>query len=126
MTPPASEWEGARLSPTCPMSRRHLALVLHGKAAGRPEVRAAVESVRADGHRVDVRVTWEAGDAVRFAKAAAAEGVDTVVAGGGDGSLNEVVSGVVEHHVENIHPRGRIEHGLADECLGELVLGRAR
>ena len=78
------------------MSRRHLALVLHGKAAGRPEVRAAVEAVRADGHRVDVRVTWEAGDAVRFAKAAAAEGVDTVVAGGGDGSLNEVVSGVVD------------------------------
>jgi lipid kinase YegS len=78
------------------MSRRHLVLVLHGKAAGRPEVRAAVEAVRNNGHRVDVRVTWEAGDAVRFAKAAAADGVDTVVAGGGDGSLNEVVSGVVD------------------------------
>ena len=76
--------------------RRHLALVLHGKAAARPEVRAAAEAVRADGHRVDVRVTWEAGDAVRLAKAAAAEGVDTVVAGGGDGTLNEVVSGVVD------------------------------
>lgn len=76
--------------------RRHLALVLHGKAAGRPEVRAAVEAVRADGHKVDVRVTWEAGDAVRLANAAAAEGVDTVVAGGGDGTLNEVVSGVVD------------------------------
>lgn len=77
-------------------ARRHLALVLHGKAAGRPEVRAAVEAVRADGHRVDVRVTWEAGDAVRMAKAAASEDVDTVVAGGGDGTLNEVVSGVVD------------------------------
>ena len=76
--------------------RRHLRLVLHGKASGRPEVRAAVEAVRADGHRVDVRLTWEAGDAVRLAKEAAADGVDTVVAGGGDGSLNEVVSGVVD------------------------------
>lgn len=76
--------------------RRFLRLVLHGKAAGRPEIRAAVEAVRADGHRVDVRVTWEAGDTQRYAKEAAAQGVDTVVAGGGDGSLNEVVSGIVD------------------------------
>ncbi len=78
------------------MSRRHLRLVLHGKAAARPEIRQAVETVRADGHRVDVRVTWEAGDSALYAKEAAAQGVDVVVAGGGDGSLNEVVSGVVD------------------------------
>lgn len=77
-------------------SRRHLRLVLHGKAAARPEIRSAVEAVRADGHRVDVRVTWEAGDSALYAKEAAAQGVDVVVAGGGDGSLNEVVSGVVD------------------------------
>lgn len=77
-------------------SRRRLRLVLHGKAAARPEVRQAVETLRADGHRVDVRVTWEAGDASRYAKEAVAEGVDIVVAGGGDGSLNEVVSGIVD------------------------------
>lgn len=77
-------------------SRRHLRLVLHGKAAARPEIRQAVETVRADGHRVDVRVTWEAGDSALYAKEAAAQGVDVIVAGGGDGSLNEVVSGVVD------------------------------
>jgi lipid kinase YegS len=76
--------------------RRHLCLVLHGKAATRPEVRKAVETVRGDGHRIDVRVTWEAGDSALYAKEAAAQGVDTVVAGGGDGSLNEVVSGIVD------------------------------
>ena len=76
--------------------RRILRLVLHGKAAGRPEVRQAVEAVRADGHQIDVRVTWEAGDTQRFAKEAVAQGVDTIVAGGGDGSLNELVSGVVD------------------------------
>lgn len=74
----------------------HLRLILHGKAAARPPIRQAVEQVRADGHRLDVRVTWEAGDAVRFAKEAAADGVDTVVAGGGDGTLNEVVSGILD------------------------------
>ena len=77
-------------------SRRHLRLVLHGKAAARPEIREAVAAVRADGHRVEVRVTWEAGDSALFAKEAAAQGVEVVVAGGGDGSLNEVVSGVVD------------------------------
>jgi lipid kinase YegS len=77
-------------------NRRHLCLVLHGKAAGRPEIREAVGTVRNDGHRIDVRVTWEAGDTQRYAKEAAAQGVDTIVAGGGDGSLNEVVSGIVD------------------------------
>lgn len=31
-------------------------VVLHGKAAMRDDVRAAVETVRARGHRIDVRV----------------------------------------------------------------------
>ncbi|MDJ0842233.1 MAG: lipid kinase YegS [Acidobacteriota bacterium] len=75
---------------------RHLRLILHGKAAGVPEIRQAVDAVRRRDHRLEVRVTWEAGDAVRFAREAAADGVDTVIAGGGDGTLNEVVSGVVD------------------------------
>ena len=74
----------------------HLRLILHGKAAGRLSVRQAVKQIRADGHRLEVRVTYEAGDSVRFAKEAAADGVDTVVAGGGDGTLNEVVSGILD------------------------------
>jgi len=77
-------------------TRRYLRLVLHGKAAGRPEIRKAVETIRKDGHKIDVRVTWEAGDSQLYAKEAAAQGVDTIIAGGGDGSLNEVVSGVVD------------------------------
>ena len=38
-------------------------LVLHGKAAKREDVRAAVRAVRDDGFHVDVHVTWEGGDA---------------------------------------------------------------
>lgn len=71
-------------------------LILHGKAAGTPEVRQAVEEIRSRGHRIEVRVTWEAGDAVRMAREAVAEGVDTLVAGGGDGTLHEVVQGVLD------------------------------
>ncbi|TXG99731.1 MAG: lipid kinase YegS [Rhodocyclaceae bacterium] len=69
-------------------------LILHGKSAQDPRVREAVRSVRADGHDVEVRVTWENGDAGRFANEAvmkAQQGrVDRIVAGGGDGTVNEV------------------------------------
>lgn len=75
---------------------RHLWLVLHGKAAVRDDVRRAVEGARRSGHRLEVRVTWEAGDGQRYARQAVEAGADTVVAGGGDGTLNEVVRGVLE------------------------------
>ena len=69
-------------------------IVLHGKAAGDPRVRTAVRVVRQAGHRVDVRVTWEPGDAARLtaeAVASLAGGENScIVAGGGDGTVNEV------------------------------------
>lgn len=70
-------------------------LVLHGKAALRDDVRAAVRAVRDEGFPVDVRVTWEGGDALRFASQAARDGVGLVIAGGGDGTVNEVVAGLL-------------------------------
>jgi lipid kinase YegS len=62
----------------------------------REDVRAAVRAVRDDGFHVDVHVTWEGGDAARFARRAANEGFGVVIAGGGDGTVNEVVSGLVD------------------------------
>lgn len=71
-----------------------VSLILHGKAAQDERVRAAVQAVRSDGHIVDVRVTWEAGDAVRFTRDAVRQArqgeVDRIIAGGGDGTVNEV------------------------------------
>ncbi len=97
------------------MSPRTACLVLHGKAAGRPEVRAAVHAVRDEGHQVEVRVTWEPGDATRFARQAAEGDFDVVVAGGGDGSLNEVAAGLVDASSAATRPAS----------LGILPLGTA-
>lgn len=74
---------------------KSIRLILHGKSSDEPELRDAVAELRNHGHDVSVRVTWEAGDAARFAREAVADGISVIVAGGGDGSLNEVINGVM-------------------------------
>jgi lipid kinase YegS len=76
------------------VSKRQLRLILNGKKAGLPTLRQAVAELRAAGHGVDVRVTWEAGDAQRFAERALKEDCDVIVAGGGDGTVNEIINGM--------------------------------
>lgn len=51
-------------------------------------------ALRADGHDIDVRVTWEDGHASVFTAEVAHE-VDVVVAAGGDGTVSEVAEALV-------------------------------
>lgn len=74
--------------------QRYLVLIVHGARAGDERLRAAVTALREAGHRIEVRVTWEHGDASRFAAEAAAAGAHAAVACGGDGTLNEVINGL--------------------------------
>jgi len=74
---------------------RTLRLVINGKAAGDPALRMAVNALRDNGISIEVRVTWEGGDAPRLAAIAARDGVDVVVAVGGDGTVSEVVGGLM-------------------------------
>lgn len=67
-------------------------LVINGKSAGDEPLREAVAAIRAQGVRLSVRVTWEHGDAERYVAEAIADGVDTIVAAGGDGTLSEVAT----------------------------------
>lgn len=67
-------------------------LIINGKAAGDEPLREAVSAMRAAGVQLSVRVTWETGDADRYVAEAIADGVDTVVAAGGDGTLSEVAT----------------------------------
>ncbi len=99
------------------MSSATVRIILHGKAAGDPRVRTAVQALRQDGHRIEVRVTWEPGDAARLTAEAVAEapgaGIDCIVAGGGDGTINEVFAAAYRA-------------GLPAGCsLGVLPLGTA-
>ena len=89
--------------------------ILHGKQAANEALREEVARLRADGIEVGVRITWEAGDAARFAHEAADERVDLVFAGGGDGTLNEVAGALA----------GRKEPAEALPALAVLPLGTA-
>jgi lipid kinase YegS len=67
-------------------------LILNGKSAGDDALRAAVATLRGQGIALDVRVTWEGGDAERYVADAIADGADTIIAAGGDGTLSEVAT----------------------------------
>ena len=92
-------------------------IILHGKAAGDAGVRTAVHALRQDGHAAEVRVTWEPGDGARLTAEAVADAdagkVSCIVAGGGDGTINEVFAAAYGV-------------GLPAQCsLGVLPLGTA-
>lgn len=58
------------------------------------------EALRAQLERFEspsIQMTTASGDATRLAREAVAEGCGTVIAAGGDGTLNEVINGVAEH-----------------------------
>ena len=78
------------------MSNLHWRLILNGKSAGDDALREAVASMRASGIALDVRVTWEAGDAKRYVAEAIADGVRTLIAAGGDGTLSEVAAALAD------------------------------
>lgn len=57
-------------------------------------LRGEVERLRASGHEVRPRLTFEGGDAVRMAREAVEWGADVVIAAGGDGTVSEVANGI--------------------------------
>jgi len=73
---------------------KKIQLILNGKAAGNDAFRTAIVQQRAVGHRIKVRVTRKEGDARRFA--AEAGDADLLIVAGGDGTLNELVHGLMD------------------------------
>jgi lipid kinase YegS len=69
--------------------------------------------MRDEGQPVEVRCTWERGDAERFAQEAVDDRIDVLVAGGGDGTLHEVVNGLMKAKTP------------AETAVGVLPLGTA-
>lgn len=90
-------------------------LILNGKSAGDDALREAVAARREAGRRLEVRVTWEDGDAARYVAEAADAGAALVIAAGGDGTLREVAAALAERPAD----------AAASPALGLVALGTA-
>ncbi|MFS2224558.1 lipid kinase YegS [Pantoea sp. B65] len=96
------------------MEKQTLTLViLNGKGAGNEQLRSAINTLRDEGHDIAVRVTWEHGDGARYVHEAVQLQAETVVAGGGDGTINEIATALVQLE------------GVSAPILGILPLGTA-
>ena len=92
---------------------KRVRLILNGKVAANDALRAGVARHRKAGHRIEARVTWEKGDARRFASEAG--NVDLLMAVGGDGTLNEVLHGLMELSYAARPPLGIVPLGTAND-----------
>ena len=98
------------------MAKKFLRLVVNGKVANSEALRAAVAQQRGLGHRVEVHVTWESGDARRFGSQP--EEADVVVAVGGDGTINEVLHGLMTLPTEARPALAVVALGTTDDFAG--------
>ena len=92
-------------------------LILNGKSAGDEPLREAVLTVRESGVPLQVRVTWESGDAARHVQEALDAGVATVIAAGGDGTLSEVATALARsgHDADALPSVGLVPMGTAND-----------
>ena len=81
-------------------------LILNGKSTDNLPLREAIMLLREEGMTIHVRVTWEKGDAARYVEEARKLGVATVIAGGGDGTINEVSTALIQCEGGVIPPEG--------------------
>ena len=93
--------------------KRKVHLFLNGKRAHNEALRRAIVEQRKVGHRIEVRVTWEKGDAQRFVSEA--HGVDLIIAAGGDGTLNETVNGLMGLSIDARPALGVVPLGTAND-----------
>lgn len=90
-------------------------LILNGKSADNEQLREAIMLLRDEGIKIHVRVTWEKGDAARFVDEARQLGVATVIAGGGDGTINEVATALIQCEGNVIPALGILPLGTAND-----------
>ncbi|WP_284703205.1 diacylglycerol kinase family protein, partial [Escherichia coli] len=59
------------------------------------ELRKAIYQLREEGHTILVRIPWETSELPTFIDEAIREGAETIIAGGGDGTINAVASALM-------------------------------
>jgi len=83
-----------------------------------------VAVMRGRGVAIDVRVTWECGDAERHAAEALADGVDTIIAAGGDGTLSAVAATLAgsDRSADDLPSLGLVPLGTANDFAAAALI----
>lgn len=84
------------------------------------QLREQVAELRHAGHEVWPRLTFEKGDAARLAGRMAERGAGLIIAAGGDGTLNEVVNGVMSGEWEG--RLGLVPLGTANDFAAGMAI----
>ena len=99
-------------------------LVIHNPVAGhrrRRRLRRFLKMLKQSGHHVSVRSTTQRGDAREIARTA--NGMNLIIAAGGDGTVNETVDGLLANDREGPMPAvGFLPLGTANVLAWELGL----
>ena len=90
-------------------------LILNGKSASNDILRQAVVDLREDGAHIHVRLTWEKGDAARYVAEGVQLGVNTIISGGGDGTINEIATALIGLNVDTRPVMGILPLGTAND-----------
>lgn len=90
-------------------------IILNGKGAGNEPLRQAIHQLRAAGFALEVRVTWEKGDGQRYLQEAVDLNAETLIAGGGDGTINELAAALLQLPPEQRPALGILPLGTAND-----------
>ncbi|MGI8766162.1 MAG: diacylglycerol/lipid kinase family protein [Gemmatimonadaceae bacterium] len=101
---------------TAHTSPQRVLVILHGDRADLPEVQEMLAFASDSGCEVETAITIAAGDGATFAHDGAARGFDAIVAVGGDGTVNNVINGLIGSPV----PVGIIPMGTANDFARQV------
>ncbi|OAT46427.1 diacylglycerol kinase catalytic domain-containing transcriptional regulator [Proteus hauseri ATCC 700826] len=97
-------------------------LIINGKNSGNTALRDAVYQLRKEGFNIQVRVTWESSDIRRFVQEALDIRAQTVIAAGGDGTINSVVSELIHLSPSSLPVLGIIPLGTANDFASSALI----
>lgn len=99
-------------------------LIINGKNANNSALRKAVYQLRDEGFDLQVRVTWESCDVRRFVQEAIDINAETVIAAGGDGTINSVASELIHLSLSSPPILGIIPLGTANDFATSAQIPR--